>query len=1002
MKHLGVVIWRQERLPELVRALASRPRHEALRGHITELLRSGFGARYEEIRQEVYLIDGSGRIDTLWGGIVIELKSDLRRELRDVETRMPDYLADAQARSRSQHPVTGLATDGADFIAYELIGGTLSEFARYKTDPERPEELLAWLEPLLSDKPDLAPEPRVMAQSFGRSSPTFGRSRAILESLWSELESDPEVRLKRDLWDGLLSEAYGEKIGEDSLFLQHTYLTIVVKSIAARVLELPVGDPARLLSGQDLADLGILGAVEADFFDWPLKLPAGGDLVRRIAAQVERFRLRDVEADVLKTLYESLVDPEQRHDLGEYYTPDWLAGRVIAQAVDTPLTQRIIDLSCGSGTFLFHGVRHLIAAGRRAGWPAGEILAACAENVRGLDLHPVAVTLARVTWLLALGDLVRDRSARLSVPVFLGDAMQWNLRRVVDRADVVVEVPGDKPLQIPAGLAEDQAAFEHALDALNQGLADDAAPAAVGRELEKIENASAGDAAAMVETFAHLQALYRAGRNGIWTFIFRNLVRPVWLSRPEQRADVLIGNPPWIVYRHLSPSMKERLREALSTYDLWVGGKLATQQDMCALFWARGAERYLAPHGKLGMVLPFAVLNAPVYAGLRAGRLGPVMVAVTGGWALERVWPIFGAQSGSSTTSTCVLFGRAEAGNGPPEMIDRWEGRLPERDANDEIATRALKRSRVAWPRPRTLVGASPYRQQFRQGATIVPRRFFVVEPEPVGRLGGRRDAPRMHGRVSTLDKAPWSTIEPPRGPVEQKFLRELALGESIAPFRFLATVTAVLPIDGSKLLDAAGASTSGYRHLATWLREIEGKWDALSNKGVDGQPRTNLLARIDHMRKLSCQIEQPLNRVLYTASGTRLSAVRTEREDLFVEHGAYWAGVSSEGEAGYLAVILNSNAALTKITDLQPHGQRDKRHFDNLIWTLSIPEYDDTDPLHRDLAQAAAHAEEIAAAVEFKDEQHFTAKRRAIRAALAEDGIAAEIEALVDALLPP
>ena len=33
---------------------------------------------------------------------------------------------------------------------------------------------------------------------------------------------------------------------------------------------------------------------------------------------------------------------------------------------------------------------------------------------------------------------------------------------------------------------------------------------------------------------------------------------------------------------------------------------------------------------------------------------------------------------------------------------------------------------------------------------------------------------------------------------------------------------------------------------------------------------------------------------------------------------------------------------------------------------------------------------------------KHFTAKRRAIRAALAADGVAAEIEALVDALLPP
>ena len=92
----------------------------------------------------------------------------------------------------------------------------------------------------------------------------------------------------------------------------------------------------------------------------------------------------------------------------------------------------------------------------------------------------------------------------------------------------------------------------------------------------------------------------------------------------------------------------------------------------------------------------------------------------------------------------------------------------------------------------------------------------------------------------------------------------------------------------------------------------------------------------------------------------------------------------------------------LAKITDLQPHGQRDKRHFDNLVWTLPIPEYDPTEPLHQDLAAAATRAEAVAAAVDLAGAGHFTAKRRAIRAALAEDGVAAEMEALVDALLPP
>ena len=42
------------------------------------------------------------------------------------------------------------------------------------------------------------------------------------------------------------------------------------------------------------------------------------------------------------------------------------------------------------------------------------------------------------------------------------------------------------------------------------------------------------------------------------------------------------------------------------------------------------------------------------------GSMERVQVAITAGWALERVWPIFGAQSGSSTTSTCVLFGQRD------------------------------------------------------------------------------------------------------------------------------------------------------------------------------------------------------------------------------------------------------------------------------------------------------------------------------------------------------
>ena len=993
--------WRKDRLPEIVRSMASRPRHEALRGLVTELLREGFGAAFSELEHERYLVDNSGRIDVAWGATVIELKTDLRREERDVIARMPDYLTDASRRSAPGRTTVGLATDGATLLAYALDRGTLAPIGRYDVEVEHPERLLSWLEPLLSPVPDVMPTPIAVALAFGRYSLAFGRAQTKLRRLWSEVGDHPEVRLKRGLWDGLLRQVYGDDVGSDALFLQHTYLTILVKAIAARVLNLAVDDPAEMLSGRLLMNEGIVGAVEADFFDWPLLAGGGDDLVRSLAGETVRFRLRDVEVDVLKSLYESLIDPDERHDLGEYYTPDWLAARVVAAAIPRPLEQRVLDLSCGSGTFLFHALRRLIEAGREAQMPPAEIIATCADRVFGIDVHPVAVALARVTWLLALGDLVQDRPPTLSVPVYMGDSMQWSLRPLGASAEVLVDVPpNDPPLRIPAGLAGDLTLFERALDELNRGLDALAEPEAV-RDAIGRAGATPEDAALLGATFAQLKRLFLEGRNHIWTFVLRNLLRPVWLSHPDHRADVLVGNPPWIVYRHLSAEMKNRLREALRSYNLWVGGSLATQQDMCALFWARGAERYLRDGGTLALVLPYAALNAPVFAGMRDGSMERVRVAITGGWGLERVWPIFGAQSGSSTTSTCVLFGERDRAGSAPADFDRWVGVLPRRDANEADANEALKQARAAWPRSRTLISASPYRKRFHNGASLFPRRFFLVEHAAAGRLQSRRDAPRLRGRVGNLDKQPWTSVEPPEGPVERAFVRRIALGESVAPYRVLDLVTGVVPVEDGTMLTAATADAHEHRGLAAWLRDAEGKWNEHSSKDVDGAPRVTLTQSVNHMQKLTAQAVRSPLRVLYTKAGTRLSACWLEDDDVVVDHKAYWSATNSLEEAAYVVALLNTTIVLDRVKDLQPVGQRDPRDFDNLVWTLPIPEYDPAEALHRDLAAAALHASEIAARVELPNAAHFTNKRRLIRQALVADGVAETIERLVDALLP-
>jgi hypothetical protein len=984
--------WRKDDLPQIIAKLAARPGHEAVRTLVSDILRNAFGVSWDDITHEVRLPRVHGRIDTLFAGTVFEFKRDLRQETGDVEHKMPDYLAERERQAGQKF--LGLATDGATFIAYEMAGGKLAKVSEYATKPDQGAALLAWLEPALSARDDLPPEPLSIQRALGRDSLVFGHAKRMLETLWVDLSSHPEVALKRQLWDGLLREVYGASVGNDALFLQHTYLTVIAKTIAAAIFDIPFATPESILSGSALAEIGIRGAVENDFFDWILLDGRGRDLVSRTVGETRRFRLRDAQTDVLKALYESLIDPAQRHDLGEYYTPDWLAAKLSRAVITEPLNQRVLDPACGSGTFLFHAIRLLLTAADAAKLPKHQAVEKCGALVQGMDIHPVAVIFARVTWLLALGPAIASRKGVISVPVYLGDSLQWNVVDLNAEQEIRVAVPNARPLTIPGGFAEEQTRFEPALQALTDGLMGKEDAATVYRVLEKIDGVTPGDAKTLSETYAHLKSLYDEGRDGIWPYVMRNLQRPLWLSKPKQRADVVIGNPPWVAFRFMSAEIKAKVKDACQRRNLWVGGVLATQQDLCALFMARSVELYLKPGGKIGFVLPYAVLNRPAYAGLRTGDFASASLDITEAWSFdEKVQPLF-------PVPASVLIGNRRKAGTLPANVTRYAGVLNRRDATEEEADKTLVARQDVWPPITTLKGASPYRARFKQGATIVPRRFFLVERAKVGWLGHDQSAPVVLGLAGKQDKKPWSELTPPRGQVESTFIRTVLLGSSLAPFRLLNEPLAVIPVAGDQILDAADAAAKGYIHLARWLRQTEALWNQYAMKDATGKPNMTLRMQLDHLRKLSIQIPNKALRVAYSASGTLPSAIVVENPDVFIEHAAYWVAVRNPAEGNYLCAIINSTAAQKRTMDMQPKGQGGARHFDNLIWELKIPEYDRKISLHRDLAAAAVEAEAIAGKVELTEGEYFTTQRKLIRRALTESGIAAKIDALVETLL--
>ncbi len=1007
----------EEERDKLVSELAARPGHEKVRALLHRLLVDGLGADSRDIDFEKPAPEVHGRIDALLGRTVFELKSDLRRERKDAEEGLARYLSEREGRSGEKF--VGIATDGADFTAYFLKNGAVVEVGAYRTDPATSRDLLPWLQGAVAIGEGLPPDPATVKREFGRESLAAKRALDDLGEFWDRIGKTPEGRLKRELWNRLLGIAYGAEVGDDGLFLQHTYLAVVAKAVAwAAMIEAPPENAAALLYGTGFSDLGITGQSEPDFFDWMLASEDGGELVMRIAGQVNRFRMRDIRVDILKAIYESLIDPETRHDLGEYYTPDWLAARVVAATVNNPLEQRVMDPACGSGTFLFHAVRAVLDAAGGAGLSPSKAVRRAVELVAGIDIHPVAVIFARVTYLLAcLPVLRKEHPGSIALPVYLGDALQWNLARTGEKgkqldllaSDDVLEIfvpaftlPEPRPrrlgearLRFPAGVASDAGAFDHVLNIMITFGAGSKPAASFAAWMDREITLPIEDREVLRETYEVMRRLQNEGRNHIWGYVARNLARPVWLSSEGQKADVVIGNPPWLAYRHMKGSLQDRYKKEAVAARVWWSGRGTSANDLSAYFYTRAASLYMRRMGRIALVMPYAAMTRQAYREFRKGRVAryghvEFRLRFTNAWAFgPDVQPIFPVPS-------CVLF--AEVHGEPlaaalPKEVRKFAGVLPMRDADRVEAERTLKETAAFWPTEASELAGSPYRRMFRNGATLWPRRLVLVEPVPVsGRLPPNPEFPLVRGRTGNQDKLPWKYVSPPQGTIEKEFLRPVLLGECIAPFRVLSPQRAVIPWDAEwpELLYAEMAEARGYPKLASWLEKTGMLWNE------NGRGRRSFLEQYDYFGQLSAQFPIGPIRVVYTKAGTNLAAAVVRDGKAIIDQSLYWAAVESLEEARYLCGILNSEALRAGVERYQSEGQWGARHFDKYVFNLPIPRFDEGDALHRALADAAETAERVADAVAKTEGEYFTKIRGRVRAALAGHGVASRLEILV------
>jgi len=612
-----------------------------------------------------------GRVDSVYNRLVLEYKrpgvlkaTNSNRTNQAVIQQVKDYILDvAKREKREAHRLAGIATDGHFFIFVRRVGEGWSVDEAAPVNAASVEHFLRLLF-ALSVGAALVPENLV--EDFG---PRTLRAQRAVRSIYATLHSskNPLVGKLFEQWRLFFSEAtdykeWAERIeskkefrifvkgmGLDPkyaeapkvFFALHTYYALLIKLVASLAAArfaggrpAPLSNMATQESGSlknSLVDLergglfreyGIRNFLEGDFFGWYLAAwnheieEAVRDLIKRLAEyDPGTLELAPENArDLLKKLYHYLLPREIRHDLGEYYTPDWLAERLIRQTLgDADLgdpTKRVLDPACGSGTFLVILIKYIRERMERKKRDPRETLQLILQNITGIDLNPLAVIAARTNYLLALGDLLKYRPGDIDIPVYQADSV-LTPGQGTDLFDGNVY-----PLKTAVGVFRVPVAFaqKERMDALANTL-DTAVEERIGedafltrlRRSTQLEDEELDALKAELKTlYKRLQELHNEGLNGVWARIVKNSFAPLFLDQ----FHYIVGNPPWVNWENLPDEYRRSTMKLWDHYGLFPKREKAMETilgaakyDISMLMTYVATDKYLRRGGKIGFVL---------------------------------------------------------------------------------------------------------------------------------------------------------------------------------------------------------------------------------------------------------------------------------------------------------------------------------------------------------------------------------------------------------------
>ena len=440
------------------------------------------------------------------------------------------------------------------------------------------------------------------------------------------------------------------------LFAMHSYYSLVVKIVTAELLSIATHSTSsvceemvatatiddlhsvmtRIENGEYYRCYRISNFLEGDFFSWYMieRSRPLADAIRGVARKFLEFEpasailLPEAKQDLLKEFYSSLVDEQIRHDLGEYYTPDWLAQHLLDQAgYQGDPNIKVLDPACGSGTFLVEAIIRLKQGCVDAGLSPLETLTTILKNVKGLDLNPLAVISARANYILSIYDLVFDLGYDIELPVYLADSINVPIEKEDDDEHRFLEYFLDTEiehfvLELPWELVHAQV-MSPVLLACEEAISHSQPFTRFLKTIHNLPEVKPHLSDAVVGRLKRFYEVIESLEARDWDKIWCRIIKNNFSLRGFAPFDLIIGNPPWVRWSCLSETYRNRVKDFCNYYGLVSGWGYSggIESDISTVITFSAADNWLQEGGLVAFLITWTVFKSGSARGFRLGRL---------------------------------------------------------------------------------------------------------------------------------------------------------------------------------------------------------------------------------------------------------------------------------------------------------------------------------------------------------------------------------------------